>query len=245
MDETELLASPWLQYGEGAFETLRVEEGQIPLLRHHRHRLSAALLAWGLDANALDGVWAEVEDVGSHLPGIHRLKLMVGRGADGRLLYHIVHGELKASATVQRATVETIAAGGMHHFKSTCYAPFIQAHRRALSKDASEALLLHPRGWALEFATSALIHGDGARCFGVHGPRLDSVAERVLFSKTGWFRVPPPRPEELPSRWVLACNALRGLRPVKQLILSDQTRVDLPQPPRKWVDEMNRCLWEG
>lgn len=72
-----------LSYGDGLFETMRVQAGRIRLERYHLERLAAGLLRVGIEAPPRRLLLAELHDGARRLKsGV--LKLMVTRGSGSR-----------------------------------------------------------------------------------------------------------------------------------------------------------------
>jgi branched-chain amino acid aminotransferase len=158
-----------LYRGDGAFEVIRLYQGQPFALGDHLDRLerSAAAIELGFDRSALE---REVGDLlAQHGGGDGQLRLIVTRGGRRLAMTEPLppHGETLRLATVTYQP--TVILNGV---KSLSYAANMQATRLAKAKGADEAVLVQPDGTVLEPPTSAIfwVSPQG----GLRTPALDN-----------------------------------------------------------------------
>jgi len=158
-----------LYRGDGAFEVIRLYQGQPFALGDHLDRLerSAAAIELGFDRAALE---REVGDLlAQHGDGDGQLRLIVTRGGRRLAMTEPLppHGETLRLATVTYQP--TVILNGV---KSLSYAANMQATRIAKAQGADEAVLVQPDGTVLEPPTSAIfwVSPQG----GLRTPALDN-----------------------------------------------------------------------
>jgi branched-chain amino acid aminotransferase len=142
-----------LYRGDGAFEVIRLYDGQPFALVDHLDRLqrSAAVIQLEFDRAALEG---EIEALLTELGDADgQLRLIVTRG--GRRL--AMTEPIPAHAdTVSVATVTYCPTVILNGVKSLSYAANMQSTRLAKAQGADEAVLVQPDGIVLEPPTSAI-----------------------------------------------------------------------------------------
>ena len=158
-----------LYRGDGAFEVIRLYQGQPFALGDHLDRLerSAAAIELEFDRAALEH---EVGDLlAQHGDGDGQLRLIVTRGGRRLAMTEPLppHGETLRVATITYQP--TVILNGV---KSLSYAANMQATRLAKAQGADEAVLVQPDGIVLEPPTSAIfwVSPQG----GLRTPALDN-----------------------------------------------------------------------
>ena len=161
------ITDPGVRWGDGLFETMRAENGQVAMLDRHLARLSASITALALDPiptgvdirTAVDAVVAQLDDTP------HRVRITV-----------TTHPTLLVEATPYEPDdpntgVAVLALPGtwwpgneIHEHKTLSYAHHRLAHRRAVAAGADHALLIDAQG--------RLGESDAANVFIVTGGTL-------------------------------------------------------------------------
>jgi branched-chain amino acid aminotransferase len=198
-----------LYRGDGAFEVIRLYEGQPFALVDHLDRLqrSATVIELEFDRAALEG---EIEALLAELGDADgQLRLIVTRG--GRRL--AMTEPIPAHAeTVSVATITYCPTVVLNGVKSLSYAANMQSTRLAKAQGADEAVLVQPDGIVLEPPTSAIfwVSPQGA----LRTPALDNG---VLASITRDRLVKALQVEE--GAWPVA-----DLRSAQEAFLASTTR---------------------
>ena len=161
------ITDPGVRWGDGLFETMRAENGQVAMLDRHLARLSASITALALDPiptgadirTAVNAVVAHLDDTP------HRVRITV-----------TTHPTLLVEATPYEpgdpdAGVAVVALPGARwpgaeicEHKTLSYAGHRLAHRRAVAAGADHALLIDDEG--------RLGESDAANVFIVTGDTL-------------------------------------------------------------------------
>lgn len=169
--------------GDGAFEVVRIYDGQLYAWDEHLARLmtSAGNLRLEIDLNALR---ADVTALMAQAEGFDgQLRVFFTRGGRRIALLEPVkaHGAAVTLATVQFAPTRI-----MDGIKSLSYAPNMLATRLAVEAGAEEALLLTPHGRVLEAPTSTFFGVlDGRLCTPpLEDHILDSITRRHVIALT-------------------------------------------------------------
>jgi branched-chain amino acid aminotransferase len=164
-----------LYRGDGAFEVIRLYEGNPFALGDHLDRLgrSAAAIELEFDRGALESEIGALLAAAGEVDG--QLRLIVTRGGRRIAATEPIpdHGETLSVATVTYSP--TVILNGV---KSLSYAANMQASRLAKGRGADEAVLVTPAGTVLEPPTSAIfwVTPDGA----LRTPALsDGVLESI------------------------------------------------------------------
>lgn len=158
-----------LYRGDGAFEVIRLYQGQPFALGDHLDRLgrSAAAIELEFDRAALEREIGAL--LAQHGDGDGQLRLIVTRGGRRLAMTEPLppHGETLRVATVTYQP--TVILNGV---KSLSYAANMQATRLAKAQGADEAVLVQPDGTVLEPPTSAIfwVSPQG----GLRTPALDN-----------------------------------------------------------------------
>lgn len=217
-------------FGDGLFETLRVDEGRARDVEAHLDRLRAGVRRIRIelpeDRRALRCAIAQVSEAAPR--PVARMRITVTRGREGlatRLIttapYEPPGEDLYRRGVAARLLLHyPIDSGGpLTGLKSLCY----QAHRLALheaeAEGAYEALLLNERGRLVEGSRSnvALVFPDGVVTPPTADGCLPGTVRRRLIEK-GEITEGPLSPEDLAlASEVLLMNSLIGVLPVSRI----------------------------
>lgn len=226
-------------YGEGVFETLRVIDHQLPLLRYHWQRVTEAAEQLGLCVS-LDVAENFIRSL--DLTGIQWLRLQwsprsTGRGygaQDRAAPCHLLiwaGSELTSDASgvkLRRLTTQLPRRSFSHGLKMVSAPEYSQAARELAAlvptHSVSDGLLLTSKGDVIETTRSNIIfiglEGIVTPCLREYG--VGGVMRRALLEQAklkGWkVVVRPIHYRELDSfTSVYVSNALMGCRPVDQI----------------------------
>lgn len=229
-----------LMFGEGVFETVRVQSSRPMLFDAHHARLAVSLdclRAPSATARAkLHDRCAQVIAANSLVNG--NMKIVVFKEASGWSEMILAREATYAAARYETGfRLKTVACGQrvgpLHTLKSLNYLPNIQAKRMALAAGFDEAVFIDPREHVLEGATTNVFSvKDGV----VSTPHLRSgILPGVM--RACVLRLPgPPAIRERNvtlaelrrADEVFVTNALLGIMPVAQV---DATAYDLRRCP--------------
>jgi branched-chain amino acid aminotransferase len=217
-------------FGDGLFETLRVDEGRPRDTEAHLDRLRAGLRRIRLelpeDRRALQRAVAEVAEAAPR--PFARMRITVTRGSNGdptRLIATVPYEPpertlYRGGATVQLLLQYRIDSGApLAGLKSLSHQVNRLALRQAESEGAYEALLLNERGRLVEGARSniALVFQDGVVTPPATDGCLPGTVRRRLLEK-GLLTEEPLSPEDLAmADEVLLMNSLVGVLPVSRI----------------------------
>lgn len=220
-----------LAYGDGLFETMRIEHGAVPWWLRHRARLVDGARRLGIappDDAWLDARIAEIA-AGVEL-GV--LKLVLTRGAGGRgylppesleptvvLSVHGLSGPpspgLEVAWSTVRLAVQPLLAGIKHLNRLEQ----VMARREAAAAGADEALMLDTTGQVV-CATSGNVVVLDKGCWltpPVSGSGVAGVCRGWLLEQ-GLVREAALLPAQVEAaQAVFLCNAVRGILPVARL----------------------------
>ncbi len=217
-------------FGDGLFETLRVDEGKARDIEAHLDRLLAGLRRIRIelpeDRRALRHAIAEVSEAAPR--PVARMRINVTRGNRGiptRLISTAPYDPPEEHRYREGVAVQLLlelrinSAGPLAGLKSLSYQANRLALQQAESEGAFEALLLNERGRLVEGSRTnvALVFPDGV----VTPPKLDgcvpgTVRRRLL--EKGAIVEEPLAPEDLAmAREVLLMNSLIGVLPVSRI----------------------------
>ena len=216
---------PGFLFGDGLFETLRVDDGRTRDVEAHLDRLLAGLrrikIALPEDRRELRRAVAAIAEAAPR--PVARLRITVTKGT--RLIvatpYEPPDADLYERGVAARLLPQyRIDSGGpLAGLKSLCYQANRLALRRAEAQGAWEALLLNEKGRLVEGSRSnlALVFPDGV----LTPPKTDgclpgTVRRRLL--ERGEIQEWPLTPDDLATaREVLLMNSLIGVLPVSRI----------------------------
>ena len=217
-------------FGDGLFETLRVDDGKARDVEAHLDRLLAGLRRIRIelpeDRRALRRAITQVSEAAPR--PVARMRVTVTRGARGtptRLITALPYDPPEEDLYRRGVAVQLLlqlqinSAGPLAGLKSLSYQVNQLALQQAETEGAYEALLLNERGRLVEGSRSniALVFPDGV----VTPPKLDgcvpgTVRRRLL--EKGAITEEPLAPEDLAmASEVLLMNSLIGVLPVSRI----------------------------
>jgi len=182
------------EHGLGLFETMRGENGGVPLWKLHRNRLAASAHALGLSLDEArlprQGDFAALSEA-NRLGPLSRLRLVLTGGTAGSPgQVFVTARRLKPMITVGLKLADRFwpvdPRDPLIRYKSLNYWARRIAHEQAVASGADDALSQDPQGNLWESAHAALFLVSGGRWFApaADGPMLASVAaseiERLL-----------------------------------------------------------------
>ena len=217
-------------FGDGLFETLRVDHGQARDVEAHLDRLFAGLRRVQIDppekSAALAGAVAEVAAAAPH--PVARLRITITQGTDGcptRLITTAPYDPPEERSYREGVAAHLLpdhridSSSPLAGLKSLCY----QLNRLALhiaeSHGAFEALLMNERGRLAEGARSnvAVVFPDGVFTPPKSDGCLPGTVRRRLLEKKA-IKEWPIAPEDLATASeVLLMNSLIGVLPVSRV----------------------------
>lgn len=230
------------QYADGLFETMRVENAQVPLIAFHLERLQAGCRRLGLVLD--DSFRAQQELFLGMLPnncvGIARITVFRANGGRGNytgdsasadiVLQFTATSEIQQGSWLQPPCDLLPAAirlypnpnlAGLKHLNRLDYA---LATRGFSSSETTEALLLDPDEYVVETPHHNIFAVSGGRLLtpSLEKSGVRGVMRRVLLAaaEAAGFRDVAVKPihftELLTADEIFLCNALRGLVPVRE-----------------------------
>ena len=210
---------PFIQYGVGAFETLRCRAGEFPLAIAHQRRLLKALEHWKLEPRLLDEAWDELLQKGRESRSDQRFKLLLGLGENGELIHHIYQFDYQALPEKRRLCLAQQVMHRAQPYKSSSYEAHYWARQEALRAGFDDVLYIDALGCPLECSTSAILEFREGFFFAPQGPVLASVSVAHLLEHypAVFKRLPSLEPGLWQQRKWVTCNALHGLRAVESI----------------------------
>lgn len=241
--------SSLVQFGVGAFETMRLVEGNIPLLPWHQQRLKRFALDWELDTTKLDGIWEQALEHWDTLPKnvVWRVKLLIGLDENQQLTHHVFefeHQDKKAPRRLMAMASPFSPNKPRDPYKSSSYQLHISAKRRAMKAGFDDALYWAEDGSWLETSTAALMLFDGKHWRAAeNGAFLQSVFKTSCFERFPEDTLAQEQlnAEDLKEGPLFMCNALNGLMPIASVHFEDGRELITEQlPDRDFTQEWNQ-----
>jgi branched-subunit amino acid aminotransferase/4-amino-4-deoxychorismate lyase len=200
---------------EGLFETMRAEDGRVPLLARHLARIRRSAEALGLDripgdATLADEVARALAEAG---PGPLRVRLTATAGGAVRAEPGPLDPDPPPTAVTLRGWWDPGAAIREH--KTTRYEHFRAAAALARERGAGHAILLDRDGRPGEAATASVVVITGGRaCTPPVRGILAGVARGILLEKGLVEEAVVDAGALRDAEEVVAVNALRGAMPI-------------------------------
>jgi branched-chain amino acid aminotransferase len=215
---------PGFLFGDGLFETLRVDEGRARDVEAHLDRLLAGLRRIGIDLPNRLALKRAVEEIATAAPHpVARLRITITSGT--RLIttapYEPPGKDLYRRGVAVRLLPEyrIDSRGPLVGLKSLCYQANRLALREAESQGAWEALLLNEHGRVVEGTRSnlALVFDDRILTPPATDGCLPGTVRRRLLEKGALQESPITVGHLAAANEVLLMNSLIGVLPVSQI----------------------------
>lgn len=233
---------PLVQYGLGAFETMRCIQGKIPLLNEHFQRLKRALEHWDTNPDQLQDLWAKHRD---QLPqkGEHRLKWLISLKQNGGLIDHLYIFDYQPSPNPLSLCIGDCLFTHLQTYKSCNYAEHYLQNKKATQLGCDDMLYLTKDQGIVESSRAAILCIQDEQGIVCSGPRLESVSARYLLKNhsTFWKEAQITLDDLKESSQLYACNALHGLMPIQSIHTQQGQRVyhnPNPGPPKGWNEKL-------
>lgn len=210
---------PFVQFGMGAFETMRCIDGQIPLIEFHLERLSQALQIWNCTDFDLKQAWNFYQKT---LPESDqfRVKWLLGLNLNHQISDHLFREPYRMPA--KKLTCLALPAPYSTHqrYKSNSYDQHWLANRKATQHKCDDAIYLLPDSRIVECSRASVLITDSQKGYSAKGPNLNSVSVAALkkFNLEFWSERKIYLNQIASSEQLWACNALHGIRPISSVI---------------------------
>jgi branched-chain amino acid aminotransferase len=214
--------------GDGAFEVIRVYDGQPFALEEHLRRLarSAANLRLPVDLEAVrSDAWRLVAEAGAG-PSHDLLRIVLTRGGRRLLLTEPLPDTPEHIRLASMTYAPTRVLDGV---KSLSYAANMLASRLARERGCDEALLVTPHGRVLEAPTSSIFWVKGGE---VLTPPLDehilaSITRAIVVEATGAGERSCPLEELLAADEAFLASTTREVQAISAI---DERPLPAPGP---------------
>lgn len=217
------ITDPGVRWGDGLFETMRAENGQVAMLERHLARLSASITALALDPIPTDAdIRAGVDAVVAQLDDApHRVRITVTTRPT--LLVEATPyepGDPDAGVAVVALPDTWWPHDEIREHKTLSYAEHRLAHRRAVAAGADHALLIDDQGRLGESdAANVFVVIDGTLVTAPIEGLLGGVTRDLLLEVAAAEGIPVEvrhisEPEWRGADEVLLSNGLAGVTPV-------------------------------
>lgn len=192
-------------------ETMRAEEGHIPLIEHHLDRLAQSAHYFGYPFDE-DALLKKLKDIGS---GIRRVRVLLDKKGD----FEVQSSPLSEMPPIERVLVypEPIPSGVFFRHKTTQREFYDKALVWAREHGADEAILIDESGEIVEGCLSNVWIRDKGELL---TPSLTTTGlqgvmrHEILETRCDALEVPLRLEDVLNAEEILLSNAVRGLWPV-------------------------------
>jgi branched-subunit amino acid aminotransferase/4-amino-4-deoxychorismate lyase len=214
--------SPFVQFGVGAFETMRCHRGTVPLLGLHRQRLHLALSAWELKPLVLEEAWADLLITLSQLDedSTFRVKLLIGLDQHHNIQHQIFTQPHQDNPKPRRLLLSSSTSCYESLYKSSSYEQHFLARHKAHSLGFDDGIYQALSGELLESSTAALFLWNEEKLLCVKsGNFLRSVLKTHLLNNFSDHvqTIPHIEMNSLKEHALLLGNALQGFMPVDSI----------------------------
>lgn len=204
---------------EGLFETMRAEDGRVPLLEDHLARLAGSAAALGLTGMATpERVRAEVLAAVATAPREVPLRVRATATRAGALAVAVAPLDADPAPTAVTLPGWWDPAAAIREHKTTRYEHFRRAAAMAREHGAGHAVLCDDAGRPGEAATASLVVVSRERALTPPVRGLLAGVARGILVAAGLVREAPLGPRALlDAEEVIAVNALRGAMPLLEI----------------------------
>lgn len=241
-----------ISFGDGVFETIRVEGGQILFWEAHRDRLTAALQTLDL---CLPCSWADIIKQAHFMAArcpYGRLKVLVIRAGEGAytpptqeaLLWLSLqqvpenpHYPLGPEQRLVLYPYARLVESPWSRFKTLSALPYVQAARYAAKKGFTDAILLSAEGYLAETSRANLFWYDGKYLYTppLSTGAVQGILRGQILASARQLHIPAQESLAMPealltAQEVFTTNVIQGIAPVKQVKLSDRFERSYPAP---------------
>jgi 4-amino-4-deoxychorismate lyase len=241
---------PFVQFGVGAFETMRYQNGNISLEAFHKRRLAKAIRHWSLKPHAIEVPWGMLHEQLKALDSrnVYRVKLLIGLGENNQLCAHVFHKPHQDNTAPRRLIRHRPHSNQLSPYKSSSYEQHFLARREAIRLGWDDAIYITEKGSLLETSTAAMFIKSDDDLFCVRqGDFLDSVLKNALLERfTNQVKVCRDiHLSQIHSNGLLMGNALQGLIAVDSVSEDPKTRTEYTPLgiEQKWIDHWNQRLF--
>lgn len=209
----------FIQFGLGAFETMRCIDGQVPLIEFHLERLSRALKAFDCSSFNLDPSWNQ-QLLTIPTKGQFRVKWFLGLDQNRRIKDHLYIQPYKAAFETLTCLALPAPFNQAQIYKSSSYDQHWLAHQKATRHQCDDAIYLLPDSQIVECSRASVLLTDPKNGFYAKGPNLQSVSVAALKSQNSDFwsgknlYLNQIKKEE--QLW--CSNALHGVRAIRSIV---------------------------
>lgn len=202
-----------MQYGIGAFETMRLEDGRVALKEYHLRRLLKFGEKWNVDESILKEAFEACLEKKTKTRA--RLKVWIGLHHDKSIKTHLYELPLEAKPILNKVLCIEVSFNKEQAYKSCNYEDHFFALQQAKQK-GYDNVCYKMNGKLLEFATGSVLLKSGQKGILSEGPALDSVSARKLSSHESWSYGTVSL-NQLKDADFMMSNAVFGIMPVKEL----------------------------
>lgn len=206
-----------VQYGIGAFETMRCMNGNIPLLPYHLKRITSVADDWGIANKEVEEKFYETLN---SLPNeLSRVKILLALNEENVLFSHRYLYPLVSDRKPRKLLLKKVDNLQKQNYKSCNYAFHFLEKKQAILKGYDDVCYEY-HGCLHECSSSALLLSNGTLGIVAKGKNLQSVsAAKLLNDNNGYWIKDKISLEKINERdfSLFVSNAVQGIVPVKSL----------------------------
>jgi branched-subunit amino acid aminotransferase/4-amino-4-deoxychorismate lyase len=236
----------FVQFGLGAFETMRCIKGEVPLIELHLKRLHLALKAFGNTTFNLESAW-EQQLLSIPKTGQFRLKWFLGLDQHQQIREHLYQYPYQSNTKPLKCLALPAPFATKQFYKSSSYDLHWLAHRKATQHQCDDAIYLLPDSQLVECSRAAILLSHSEKGLCADGPNLNSVSTMALqkCAPNFWSQKKIYLNQIANTEQLWGCNALHGLRPIHTIIDLQGRELyhckDLSSA-QEWNERLFQCL---